>query len=213
MGRSWSPPTSTFYYKKIQVYRKVEAVLQLPRLYSPFIFYYWHLPRRSRKCHLPSPLWPFLSPFIHHIFWCISKLLTSVLSSPKHFNVHTITPITYLFICCCSVAKSCPTATPWAVACQAVLHHLPEFAQTHVPWVGDVIQPSHPLSSPSPPALNLSQHQGLFQWVGCSCQVAKVLGLLFFWIKMLHAIKCTDLKWTVMVNFVCQLNWDTGCPD
>ena len=46
-----------------------------------------------------------------------------------------------------------------------VHHQLPEFTQTHVHRVGDTIQPSHPLSSPSPPALNLSQHQGLFQWV------------------------------------------------
>ena len=45
-----------------------------------------------------------------------------------------------------------------------VHHHLPELAQTHVHWVGDSIQPSHPLSSPSPLALNLSKHQGLFQW-------------------------------------------------
>jgi len=52
---------------------------------------------------------------------------------------------------------------------------LPEFTQTHVHWIGDAIQPSHPLSSPSPPALNLSQHQGLFQRVGSSRQVAKVL--------------------------------------
>ena len=44
--------------------------------------------------------------------------------------------------------------------------HLPEFAQTHVHWVNDVIQPSHPLPPPSPPAFDLSQHQGLFQWVG-----------------------------------------------
>ena len=47
-----------------------------------------------------------------------------------------------------------------------VLHCLPEFAQTHVHWVGDAIQPSHPLLPSSPPALYLSQHQGLFQWVG-----------------------------------------------
>ena len=59
-----------------------------------------------------------------------------------------------------------------------VLHHLPEFGQTHVHRVGDAIQPSHPLSSPSPPAFNLSQHQGLFQSVGSSHQVAK--GLLGF---------------------------------
>ena len=58
-----------------------------------------------------------------------------------------------------------------------VLHCLLELAQTHVCWVGDAIQPSHPLSSPSPPALNLSQHQGLFQWVSSSHQVAKVLEL------------------------------------
>ena len=57
----------------------------------------------------------------------------------------------------------------------AVHHQLPESTQTHVHWVGDAIQPSHPLSSPSPPALNLSQHQDLFQWVSSLHQVAKVL--------------------------------------
>ena len=56
-----------------------------------------------------------------------------------------------------------------------VHHKLPEFTQTHVDRVGDVIQPSHPLSSPSPPAPNPSQHQGLFQWVNSSHEVAKVL--------------------------------------
>ena len=56
-----------------------------------------------------------------------------------------------------------------------VHHQLLGFTQTHVHWVGDAIQPSHPLSSPSPPAFNFSQHQGLFQWVSSSHQVAKVL--------------------------------------
>ena len=56
----------------------------------------------------------------------------------------------------------------------SVLHHLPEFAQTHVHRVDDAIQPSHPLLSPFPPALNLSQHQDLFQRVSSSHQVAKV---------------------------------------
>ena len=56
------------------------------------------------------------------------------------------------------------------------LHHqLLEFTQTHVHWVSDAIQPSHPLLSPSPPAFSLSQHQGLFKWVSSSHQVAKVL--------------------------------------
>ena len=57
-----------------------------------------------------------------------------------------------------------------------VLHYLSEFSQTHVHWVSDAIQPSHPLSSPSPPASNLFQHQ-VFQWIGLSHQVAKVLEL------------------------------------
>ena len=56
-----------------------------------------------------------------------------------------------------------------------VHHQLPEFTQTHVHWVGDAIQPFHPISFPSSPAFNLSQHQGLFQWVSSSNQVAKVL--------------------------------------
>ena len=56
-----------------------------------------------------------------------------------------------------------------------VHHQLPEFTQTHVHEVGDAIQPSHPLLSPSPPALNLSQNQGLFKGVSSSYQVARVL--------------------------------------
>ena len=77
-----------------------------------------------------------------------------------------------------SVAQSCPTLYD-PMDCSTpgfpVHHQLPEPAQTHVHWVGDAIQPSHPLLFPSPPAFNLSQHQGLFQWVGSLHQVAKVL--------------------------------------
>ena len=54
------------------------------------------------------------------------------------------------------------------------VHHQHELVQTHVHWIGDAIQPSHPLLSPSPPVFNLSQHQDLFQWVSSSHQVAKV---------------------------------------
>ena len=66
-------------------------------------------------------------------------------------------------------------ATPWITAHQASLSQLPEFTQTHVHRVSDAIWPSHPLSSPSPPVLNPSQHQSLFQWVNSSHEVAKVL--------------------------------------
>ena len=63
----------------------------------------------------------------------------------------------------------------WSFIGFPVHHHLLEFTQIHVRWVGDTIQPSHPLSSPSPPAPNPSQHQGLFKWVSSLHQVAKVL--------------------------------------
>ena len=77
-----------------------------------------------------------------------------------------------------SVAQSCPTlCDPMNPSTPGLpLHHqLPEFTQTHVHRVGDAIQPSHPLSSPSPPAPNPSQHQNLFQWVNSSHEVARVL--------------------------------------
>ena len=76
-----------------------------------------------------------------------------------------------------SVAQSCPTLRPMNCSTPGlpVHHQLPEFTQTHIHWVRDAIQPSHPLSSPSPPAPNLSQHQSLFQWVNSSHEVAKVL--------------------------------------
>ena len=79
-----------------------------------------------------------------------------------------------------SVAQLCPTL--WdpmnrSMPGLPIYHQLPESTQTHVHRVGDAIQPSHPLLSPSPPALNLSQHQGLFQWVSSLHQVAKVLQL------------------------------------
>ena len=64
-----------------------------------------------------------------------------------------------------SVAQSCPTLWDPMNRSTPVHHKLPEFTQTHVHQVGDSIQPSHPLLSPSPPAPNPSQHQGLFQWV------------------------------------------------
>ena len=83
-----------------------------------------------------------------------------------------------LYCCCCSVTQLCPTLCD-PMDCSTpgfpVHHQLPELAQTHVHRVGDAIQTSCPLSSSSPPAFNLSQHQGLFQWVSSSHQVAKVL--------------------------------------
>ena len=85
-----------------------------------------------------------------------------------------------------------------------VLHYLLEFAQTHVHWVGDVIQPSHPLSSPFPPAFSLSQHQGLFQRVGFPHQVAKVLEL---------QVKHQPFQWIFRDDFLADwLLWSPCSP-
>ena len=91
-----------------------------------------------------------------------------------------LTSVLLIHTCCCfcSVAFSCQTLCD-TMDCSPpgfhVLHYLPEFAQTYVHWVDDAIQPSHFLSPLSPPALNLSQKQSLFQWVSSLHQVAKVL--------------------------------------
>ena len=81
---------------------------------------------------------------------------------------------------CCSAAQSCQTLCE-PMDCSmpgfTVLHHLQELSQVHIHGVGDAIQPSHPLSFPSPPAFNLSQDHGFFQLVNSLHQVAKVLEL------------------------------------
>ena len=85
-----------------------------------------------------------------------------------------------LDFCCCSVTQLCLTICD-PMDCSTpgfpVLHHLLELAQTHVHWLGDAIQSSHLLSSPSPHAFNLSHHQGLFQWVSSLHQMVEVLEL------------------------------------
>ena len=103
-----------------------------------------------------------------------------------------------------SVAQSCPTPcdpTDCSTPGLPVHHQLPESTQTHTHWVGDAIQPSHSLSSLSP-TLNVSQHQGLFQWVSSSHQVAKALEFQlqhqsFQWIFR------TDFPWDGLVGSPC----------
>ena len=95
-----------------------------------------------------------------------------------------------------SVIQLCPTLCD-PIDCSTpglpVHHQLPEFIQTHVHWVGDAIEPSHPLSSPSHPTFNLSQHQGLFKWVSSLHQVAKVLEL-----KLQHL----SFQWTLRIDLL-----------
>ena len=83
-----------------------------------------------------------------------------------------------------------------------VHHQLPESTQTHAHRVGDAIQPSHPLSSPSPSAPNPSQHQGLFQWVNSSHEVAKVLEFsASASVLALNTKDWSPLGWTGWISF------------
>ena len=104
------------------------------------------------------------------------------------------------------VAQLCPTLCD-PMECSTpgfpVHHQLPELTQTRVHCVGDVIQPSHPLSSPSPPAFNLSQHQGLCQWVGSLHQVAKILELQFQH-QSFQWIFSTDFLYDGLVGSPCR---------
>ena len=104
-----------------------------------------------------------------------------------------------------SVAQSCPTlrdpmnhSTPGL----PVHHQLPSFTQTHVHRVRDAIQPSHPLSSPSPPVLNPSQHQGFFQWVNSSHEMARILEFQLQHLS-LHWIFRVDLLQDGLVGSPC----------
>ena len=115
--------------------------------------------------------------------------LVSVWHYPAHKSITTLyfRTLSYLLrwriLCLWSVqfssfAQSCPTLCNLmnhSTTGLSVHRQLPEFTQTHVHRVSDAIQPSHPLSSPSPPVPNPSQHQSLFQWVNSSHEVAEVL--------------------------------------
>ena len=110
-----------------------------------------------------------------HIHWVGDAIQPShPLSSPSppaiNLSQHQFSSVTQLCLTLCDPMDCSMPGLP-------VHHQLPEFTQAHVHWVTDAIQPSHPLSSPCPPAFSLSQHQGLFQWVSSLHQVAKVLYL------------------------------------
>ena len=131
----------------------------------------------SQRCHppyhpLPSPSPPaFNLSQQQGIFqWVFTLGAQSIGTSAST----TVLPMTQFS----SVPQSCPTlCKPMNCSMPGlpVHHQLPDFTLTYVHWVGDAIQPSHPLPSPSPPAPNLSKHQGLFQWVNSLHEVAKVL--------------------------------------
>ena len=119
--------------------------------------------------HVSLQIWPklqihTLSHLLDISTWC--PLAMSSLTGQK--KNHQFSSVAQSCLTLCNPMNRSKPGLP-------VHHQLLESTQTHVHQVGDAIQPSHPLSSPSPPALNLSQHQGLFKWVSSSHQVAKAL--------------------------------------
>ena len=139
--------------------------------------------------------------WVNHLYllWEMSQHLGSQESIDKHSRILSFRVIVFKRISlnnnqCSLVTQSYPTLCN-PMDCSTpdfpVHHHLPELALTHVNWVCDAIQPSHPLASPPPPTFNLSQHQGLYQWVSSSHQVARVL-------KLQHQ----SFQWIFRVDFL-----------
>ena len=163
---------------------------------------------KKRLWHGCTTLWIYYTIELYTLngwlAWCVNYISIKLLKGRRDFLV-----VQQLRLCTPSVGPRLNAwlvqfsrsvfATPWTAACQVSLSiSNSEFTQTHVHWVGDAIQPSHPLSSPSPPAFSLSQHQGLFQWVSSSHQVAKVLGFQlqhqsFQWIPRTDLLYRMDL--------------------
>ena len=142
----------------------------------------WQMILTSLQCH--PLLWDWRRRGTEKPLWVPVVLLVQVWLCLSKF-VHAFVPIRLCFtivnlssVLFSSVAQLCLTlfdSMEWSTPGFPVHHQLPELTQTHVHWVSDAVQPSHPLPSPSPPTFNPSQHQGLFQWVSSSNHVAKVL--------------------------------------
>ena len=160
--------------------------------------FHFHALEKEMATHFSVPAWRIpgtgepggLSMGSHRVGHDWSDLRAAALSSNRRKSSESIlrcyswviilnlAQITFSISCCCSVSHPCLTLCnhmDFSTSGFPVLYCLLEFAQTHVHWVSDAIQPSHLLLSPSSLALNLSQHQGVFQWVSSSHQVAKVL--------------------------------------
>ena len=152
----------------------LQSLHERPQLLSAHRYiYWWVLKRRKKKFHKTKKKskrktgrWRvlfFLSYLVKNVFFRENKFDFQYDGENASVQFSSVTQL------CPTLCDPMNCSTPGL----PVHHQLLESTQTHVHWVGDAIQPSHPLSSPSPPALNLSQHQGLFQWVNSSHQVRK----------------------------------------
>ena len=132
--------------------------------------------------HVLSSSFPFLPLPPRNSFFLPTNpfFLSTYHLSAHHLSIFFKKIINHFYFYRCTVTQSCLTLCS-LMDCSApgfpILHYLLEFAQIHVHWFGGAIQPFHSLSPPSPPALSLSQHRGLFQWVSSLNQVALFINL------------------------------------
>ena len=142
-----------------------------------------------------------------YLQWLLFHAVPSLHLSWPFFSVFCV-------LCCCSVTKSCPNLcdrTDCSMPGFSVAHHLVEFAQAHVHWIGDAIQPSHLLLPSSPSAFSVSQYRGLFQWVSCLHKVAKVLELQLSLQEVRAYWKSFLEKYRMKANkSKCKLAWSTN---
>ena len=135
----------------------------LPQLWFCFLFFCF-----LKKYDFQTVCWKL--NYMHSRSSCLSLWFTHSTYFSDYLLSNYHPPGTLLLFSCPVVSDSSRPHGP---------HHLPEFAQVHVHCIVDAFQPSHPPLPTSPSAFNLSQHQGLFQWVSCSHQVARVLEFSF----------------------------------
>ena len=176
---------------------------------------------RVKEVHKISKVW-----YVHtmedrmavNLLWIViltwKDMLSELVSVRDHQTTHIRRYILSICVSKCMLCILCVAVVQLhvtlhdAVDCSTsgfpVLHYLPESDQTHIHWVSDAIQPSHPLSPTSPPALNLSQHQDLFHWVCPSRQVTRVLEL-----QLQHQ----SLQWIFRTDLLQDgLIWSLCCP-
>ena len=159
------------FFPKVSVQKLIQFVLPFNIWFCVHKYYvsnnnFFHVP--AQRTHKKSP----------KLFCYISDNI--------HFSSVPFSSVTQL---CSTLCDPMNRSTPGL----PVHHQLPEFTQTHVHWVGDAIQPSHPLSPPSPPALNISQPQGLFKWVSSLHKMVKVLAF-----QLQHQ----SFQWTLRTDFL-----------
>ena len=180
----WGTPLyqSNCNFQTLSLLAKVIRKILMDSLKALFFCFFFYFSKVSSKCFLikhcrvKRVLWVLLKSSYVLLFVSLQSFRYPYSNPSKESN--NLRPhgglgysLTLSSLQFSSVTQSCSTlcdpmdhSTPGL----PVHHQLPELTQTPVHWVGDAIQPSHPLSSPSPPAFNLSQHQGLFKWVSSS---------------------------------------------